>query len=576
VRKRGKGLRRGMGDVRRSLFSREGSVNHGSGAEVVARQGLGDPSGSFGMMDLRLSLSEMRPQTSAGGLEDIGLMDGSFRVSGERNSTTKSRVRKMYSSRSSEFKDEQIVGRQKLRGPSGAHLSGQEQEKSILLLDVESGGNVAARPPPPPFGATQNIWERESFPSQPSLSNGIDNDVNRRPQYWTLEEDEILNKAVAEFGEKNWKSIAEAVPGRTSTQCIQRWKKVLKPGLKKGHWSPEEDAMLVQSVQAQLSQNVKRVNWSEVCKSIPKRSCKQCRERWVNHLNPDVNKGEWEPYEDAKLWDIQELTPRKWAQIARQIPGRTENMVKVRWNILKRAYDKDGFVPGSGKLSGKPSNSSRSKGKRNHEGLRRPQPVGIVKNESKDGTSPPGNPVANSQPAMVPALSTWHSQPVMPSGNLWAQGMPITTEFDPSQIAPPHAQTAPSSEEPRPDAADGELDGINFLDFDDIARSAATTLIGNPQTDTATSSLIPPFGGHERSDVPVEVQTTFVPEGAYHAGRSPVSIRQFHSEPTGSNSFRDSFREKVVLEAPSDMESRFDDFIDEDLSNNLKALYKGN
>jgi len=79
-----------------------------------------------------------------------------------------------------------------------------------------------------------------------------------------------------------------------------------------------------------------KVNWSYVSQKVKSRSCKQCRERWVNHLNPDVNKAKWMPHEDSLLLELGEMFPKKWAHIARMIPGRTENMVKIRWNSLNR------------------------------------------------------------------------------------------------------------------------------------------------------------------------------------------------------------------------------------------------
>jgi len=47
------------------------------------------------------------------------------------------------------------------------------------------------------------------------------------------------------MGAKNWKYIAEFVPNRNHTQCLQRWGKVLAPNLVKGHWTPEEDSRLL-------------------------------------------------------------------------------------------------------------------------------------------------------------------------------------------------------------------------------------------------------------------------------------------------------------------------------------------
>ena len=56
---------------------------------------------------------------------------------------------------------------------------------------------------------------------------------------WTLAEDELLRKAVQEFGGKNWRKISSRIEGRTDVQCLHRWQKVLRPGLVKGPWTKE-------------------------------------------------------------------------------------------------------------------------------------------------------------------------------------------------------------------------------------------------------------------------------------------------------------------------------------------------
>lgn len=101
---------------------------------------------------------------------------------------------------------------------------------------------------------------------------------------WTRVEDELLREAVAAHGEKNWKTIARYVQGRNHVQCLQRWKKVLKPGLKKGHWTKEEDDLLKEVVGNGFR------NWGEVALKIEGRTAKQCRERWSCNLDPSINK----------------------------------------------------------------------------------------------------------------------------------------------------------------------------------------------------------------------------------------------------------------------------------------------
>ena len=63
--------------------------------------------------------------------------------------------------------------------------------------------------------------------------------------HWTQNEDLILTEAVQAHGGKNWKKIAESLPGRSDVQCLHRWQKVLNPELVKGPWTEEEDRLVV-------------------------------------------------------------------------------------------------------------------------------------------------------------------------------------------------------------------------------------------------------------------------------------------------------------------------------------------
>jgi hypothetical protein len=150
------------------------------------------------------------------------------------------------------------------------------------------------------------------------------------PRRWTDEEDELLRDAVARHNEKNWKAIADQVPGRNHVQCLQRWRKALDPNVVKGHWTAEEDAKLLVLV----AENPK--NWGHVAKGIPGRTAKQCRERYHNHLDPNIKKGDWTPEEDAIIVEQQWQLGNKWALIASSLSGRTENSVKIRWKSIQR------------------------------------------------------------------------------------------------------------------------------------------------------------------------------------------------------------------------------------------------
>ncbi|OWZ04758.1 Myb-like DNA-binding protein [Phytophthora megakarya] len=152
------------------------------------------------------------------------------------------------------------------------------------------------------------------------------------PRRWVKEEDDALRAAVESHREKNWKAIAAQVPGRNHTQCLQRWTKVLAPGLVKGHWSPHEDDLLRRLVATEQK------NWGDVASKIPGRTSKQCRERWHNHLDPQIVRGAYTPEEDRLILEAQARLGNRWSVIAAMLPGRTEDAVKIRWKSHCRVW----------------------------------------------------------------------------------------------------------------------------------------------------------------------------------------------------------------------------------------------
>jgi hypothetical protein len=88
-------------------------------------------------------------------------------------------------------------------------------------------------------------------------------------------EDDLLTDAVRMYGTSNWSIVAMALPGRNSRQCRDRWNNYLRPNLKTNEWTPEEEAQLVERVQAMGSR------WERIATFFRGRSKNSLRSRFM-------------------------------------------------------------------------------------------------------------------------------------------------------------------------------------------------------------------------------------------------------------------------------------------------------
>ncbi|XP_026574913.1 snRNA-activating protein complex subunit 4 [Pseudonaja textilis] len=150
---------------------------------------------------------------------------------------------------------------------------------------------------------------------------------------WSPEEDQMLRQLVQEMRIGNhipYRKMAYYMEGRDSAQLIYRWTKRVDPNLKRGAWTPKEDALLLKAV-AKYGER----DWYKIRAEVPGRNDLQCRDRYLHSLHYDIKKGKWSQEEEKKLIELTEKYGRgHWAKIASELPHRSGSQCLSKWKIL--------------------------------------------------------------------------------------------------------------------------------------------------------------------------------------------------------------------------------------------------
>ncbi|XP_075493548.1 transcription factor MYB16-like [Primulina tabacum] len=124
-----------------------------------------------------------------------------------------------------------------------------------------------------------------------------------------------------------------------------------KIGLKKGPWTPEEDQKLLAYIEEHG-----HGSWRALpAKAGLERCGKSCRLRWTNYLRPDIKRGKFSLQEEQTIIQLHALLGNRWSAIATHLPKRTDNEIKNYWNThVKKRLAKMGIDP----ITHKPKNDA--------------------------------------------------------------------------------------------------------------------------------------------------------------------------------------------------------------------------
>jgi len=198
------------------------------------------------------------------------------------------------------------------------------------------------RPPPPGMAgppltrtAPQPVYMMPSL-SGPGAGHGVQSAMKMSKNgtfNWSKADDNRLQDILKKFkNPKDWDAIAKELGGgRTAKECNERWVRYLKPGVRKGQWQDHEDAIVIEAVTTCKEQPFTR--WSDLAQKLPGRVGKQIRDRWVNHLNPNINHMPFSKEDDMNLWEGHKQLGKRWVEISTKFfnSSRSENHIKNRW-----------------------------------------------------------------------------------------------------------------------------------------------------------------------------------------------------------------------------------------------------
>ncbi|CAG9313613.1 unnamed protein product [Blepharisma stoltei] len=174
----------------------------------------------------------------------------------------------------------------------------------------------------------------------------VEENKKKYQRTWDKRHIELLYQLSHEFSQNSHKAIEDLKEtdlyhiatqlNRSPAHCLSKLREIIATGtLRPGAWSAPEDEIINESVRKNKKWGfiAKEINL-RVHKGLKVRTGKQCKERWNNHLDPNVNKGPWSNEEDLQLLELYKAYGNKWSKISQILKTRTENSIKNRLKSL--------------------------------------------------------------------------------------------------------------------------------------------------------------------------------------------------------------------------------------------------